>query len=133
MKFYEDENEEFKSGFIRLIFEEKQLGLNLTKGVINYQNYKNELLLLISVRIPYYCQLLLIHPEDIADFKKKRNLKWWLALAGAISIIGFCGIRKLCNKTENKKDSYIISIVQSLFKFAFLLYNLISGIININK
>jgi hypothetical protein len=103
-KFYEDETNEFKHGFIELILEEIKLRQN--KQAIGQKNYENELLLLISARIPYYCELLHIKAEDVADFRKNSK-KWWLALAsaGAVTIMGVYGIRKILgNKSKNKNE-----------------------------
>lgn len=102
LKFYEDETSEFKYGFIGLILEEMKLRQN--KQVIGQKNYEKELLGLISARIPYYCELLRIKPEDIADFKKTGK-KWWLALAGAgaVTIMGLC-VKKILESGKKKSE-----------------------------
>jgi hypothetical protein len=104
LKFYEDETSEFKCGFVRLIREEIKLRKNKQERMISQADYEKELILIISARIPYYCELLHIKPDDIADFKKTGK-KWWLALAGAGTVvaIGLYGINRIIkNKSDHK-------------------------------
>jgi len=104
LKFYENVEEISKQAFFNLIREEKKLrqrAKNMPKP-----EYEKELIRIIKKRIEFFEQMLGITEHDIEDFKKGK-WKWWLALAGigAVSVMGFYGVRKIAKKKgkEHKK------------------------------
>ncbi len=85
--------------FINLILDEKKARIN--QHIIGEENYNKEIDRTIKERMKFLKMMLEITEEDISDFRKSKK-RWWLALAGAVAVLGFYGVRKLVKNDKNK-------------------------------
>ncbi len=92
-------NEKDARDFINLIFDEKKARIN--RPATGEISYGKEIDRIIKERMKFLKMMLDITEEDINEFRKS-NKKWWLALAGAVAVMGFYGVRKLIKNNKNK-------------------------------